>query len=89
MAVPEGTFRLYPSITPPLTAGDYRLTATQELSATRPGEDLGTDDLEVEPLATHVRVRAPAVPAAGRTRCSRRSRRPAARARTVSGCRRW
>ena len=59
MAVSEGTFRLYPSITPPLTAGDYRLTATQELTATRPGEALGTDDLQVEPLATHVRVRTP------------------------------
>ena len=59
MTVPEGTFRLYPRITPPLTAGDYRLTSTQELSASRPGQNLGPDDLDVDPLTTHVRVRAP------------------------------
>ncbi len=59
MTVPEGHFRLYSRVDPPLTAGDYRLTSAQELSASRPGEVLETDDLQVEELATHVRVRSP------------------------------
>ncbi len=59
MVVPEGTFRIYPRITPPLTAGDYRLTSSQELSASRPSETLDSDDLRVDPLQTHVRVRSP------------------------------
>ncbi len=59
MTVPEGMFRLYSRIEPPLTAGDYRLTSTQELTASRPGEALDSEDLRVDPLTTHVRVRAP------------------------------
>lgn len=59
MAVPEGTFRIYSAVTPPLSAGDYRLTSSQELSATRPGQTFDADDLAVDPLHTHVRVRSP------------------------------
>jgi hypothetical protein len=59
MTVPEGTFRLYSRVQPPLTAGDYRVNATQDLQASRPGESLGPAQLRVAPLATHVRVRAP------------------------------
>ncbi len=59
MSVPEGMFRLYSRIEPPLTAGDYRLTSTQELTASRPGEALAAGDLPVDPLPTHLRVRAP------------------------------
>ena len=59
MAVDEGTFRLYSRIEPPLTAGDYRLTSTQELFADRRDQSFGPQDLGVETLETHVRVRSP------------------------------
>ncbi|MDF1505940.1 hypothetical protein PYV61_23510, partial [Roseisolibacter sp. H3M3-2] len=59
MAVGEGKFVLYSKIEPPLEAGDYRLTARQELAASGPDGALGADDLKVAPLPTHLRVRAP------------------------------
>jgi len=59
MAVDEGTFRLYSRIEPPLTAGDYRLTSTQDLRASKPGRSFEPADLPVEALDTHVRVRSP------------------------------
>jgi hypothetical protein len=55
MAVGEGTFVLYSRIEPPLEAGDYRFTATQDLSAT----GLGGSQLPVADLPTHVTVRSP------------------------------
>lgn len=55
MAVGKGKFLLYSKIDPPLTAGTYRFTAEQELAA----EGLTSDDLKVEKLQTHVRVRSP------------------------------
>lgn len=57
MAVGEGKFVLYSRIEPPLQAGDYTFTATQELSASRQDGPLDPGDLPVSPLATHVRVR--------------------------------
>jgi hypothetical protein len=53
MAVGEGKFVLYSRIEPPLEAGDYRFTASQDLSANAAGS------LPVDELATHVRVRSP------------------------------
>ncbi|HEU4426503.1 MAG TPA: hypothetical protein VFR67_28520 [Pilimelia sp.] len=55
MAVGEGTFVLYSRIEPPLEAGDYRFTTTQNLGAT----GLGTSQLPVAELPTHVTVRSP------------------------------
>jgi hypothetical protein len=55
MAVGEGKFVLYSRIEPPLEAGDYRFTATQNLSAT--GHP--TAQLPVAELPTHVTVRSP------------------------------
>jgi hypothetical protein len=55
VAVGKGKFLLYSKIEPPLTAGTYRFTAEQVLTA----DGLTSDDLEVEDLATHVRVRSP------------------------------
>lgn len=59
MAVAEGKFVLYSRIDPPLTAGDYRLTATQTLEAERDAETLDANELPVAPLNTHFRVRSP------------------------------
>lgn len=59
MAVSEGTFVLYSRIEPPLQAGDYTFTATQELTASRRDGALASGDLPVSPLETHVRVRSP------------------------------
>ena len=60
MALAKGTFVLYPNITPPLTAGDYRFDTEQTLAtASGPGGALDSDDLPVSSLATHVRVRSP------------------------------
>lgn len=59
MAVGEGKFVLYSRIEPPLEAGDYRLTARQELAASGPEGALDADDLKVAALPTHLRVRAP------------------------------
>ncbi|HMM93830.1 hypothetical protein [Phycicoccus sp.] len=56
MTVPEGHFQLYPSLVPPLPAGDYRFTSTQTMGASGPDGALGADDLAVAPLQTHVRV---------------------------------
>jgi hypothetical protein len=55
VAVGKGKFLLYSKIDPPLTAGTYQFTAEQRLSS----DDLDPDDLEVEKLQTHVRVRSP------------------------------
>ena len=55
MAVGKGKFLLYSKIDPPLTAGTYRFTAEQVLAT----DGLGSDELEVEQLQTHVRVRSP------------------------------
>jgi hypothetical protein len=59
MAVGEGKFVLYSRIEPPLEAGDYRLTARQELAASTAERALDADDLKVAELPTHLRVRAP------------------------------
>jgi len=59
MAVAEGKFALYSSIKPPLPAGDYRLTARQNLSATNASGALAPGDLPVAELPTHLRVRSP------------------------------
>jgi hypothetical protein len=59
MAVGEGKFVLYSRIEPPLEAGDYRLTAHQELAASTAEGPLDADDLKVAALPTHLRVRAP------------------------------
>jgi hypothetical protein len=55
VAVGKGKFLLYSKIEPPLTAGTYQFTAEQVLSS----NDLDSDDLKVEKLQTHVRVRSP------------------------------
>ncbi|MBA2952941.1 hypothetical protein GON03_23215 [Nocardioides sp. MAH-18] len=55
MGVGKGKFLLYSKIDPPLTAGTYRFTAKQVLGA----EGMDEDDLRVEQLETHVRVRSP------------------------------
>jgi len=55
VAVGKGKFLLYSKIDPPLTAGTYQFTAEQVLSS----DGLDTDDLKVERLQTHVRVRSP------------------------------
>ena len=59
MAVGEGKFVLYSRIEPPLEAGDYRLTASQELIASGPDGPLDAEDLEIAPHAMHFRVRSP------------------------------
>jgi hypothetical protein len=59
MAVGEGKFALYSSIQPPLPAGDYRLTARQNLNASNASGALGPGDLPVAELPTHLRVRSP------------------------------
>jgi hypothetical protein len=53
--LPEGTFRLYSHIDPPLAAGSYRFRATQTVSAS----GTAADQLPVEPLDTMVDVRSP------------------------------
>ncbi|WP_040496062.1 hypothetical protein [Ilumatobacter nonamiensis] len=59
MTIPEGHFQLYTSITPPLVAGDWRLTCSQELSADTGTTDLDADDLRVEDRQIHFRVKSP------------------------------
>jgi hypothetical protein len=59
MRVDEGKFILYSRITPPLQAGDYRLTARQTLGATRSTGPIAAADLPVADLPVHFRVRAP------------------------------
>jgi hypothetical protein len=59
MAVAPGKFVLYSRIEPPLTAGDYRLTAQQSLTASGPDGALGAAQLPVDSLPTHLRVRSP------------------------------
>ncbi|HYV45224.1 MAG TPA: hypothetical protein VFA20_10205 [Myxococcaceae bacterium] len=59
MAVGEGKFVLYSRISPPLHAGDYQLTARQDLGASTSTGALGPDELPVQQLETHFRVRSP------------------------------
>lgn len=60
MAVGNGRFVLYPALRPPLPAGDWRLTATQNLTArAASGADVPPSTLRTEPRVTHVRVRSP------------------------------
>lgn len=59
MAVAKGRFQLYPKIDPPLKAGSYRFTTRQQLTASGPHGALDSDELGVEELTTHVRVRSP------------------------------
>lgn len=58
--VAEGTYQLYPRYDPPLKAGLYRFTATQDVTATGKDQTLAPqDEPSVDPLPTHVRVRSP------------------------------
>lgn len=57
MAVPRGTFRLYDSVDPALTAGKYVLTTRVEIAADDPDGDPAS--LQVEELQTHINVTAP------------------------------
>jgi hypothetical protein len=59
VAVGEGKFQLYAKIDPPLKAGTYRFTTRQQLAASNSHGALDSDDLAVEELQTHVRVRSP------------------------------
>lgn len=60
MTVPEGHFRLYPSMRPHLSAGSYRFRTTQPLAATaRDGSARTSSQLPVDPLTTHVEVTSP------------------------------
>jgi len=64
MAVGEGKFQLYTSITPPLKAGEWRLVAKQNMTAefssgTSSSEDLDSDDLKVDTANINFRVRSP------------------------------
>lgn len=59
MAVEEGKFQLYSSITPPLEAGDWRLVVSQELSAQIPETALDNNDLKVDDAHINFRVRSP------------------------------
>ncbi len=59
MAVDEGKFRLYTKITAPLKAGEWRLRASQNLSATTPEKSLTSSHLKVDGTDVHFRVRSP------------------------------
>lgn len=59
MAVGEGKFRLYAKITPPLEAGTWRFTATQNLGASTPSGALDANDLKIDRENIHVRIRSP------------------------------
>ena len=59
MAVGEGKFRLYAKITPPLEAGTWRFTATQDLGASTPSGTLDASDLRIDQEKIHVRIRSP------------------------------
>ena len=59
MAVGEGKFLLYSHIDPPLAAGDYRFRTDQLLSGQSDTGARDADDLPVDRLDTHVRIRAP------------------------------
>jgi hypothetical protein len=60
MTVPEGHFRLYPSMRPHLTAGSYRFRTTQPLQATaKDGSTRTSAQLPVDSLTTHVDVTSP------------------------------
>lgn len=57
--VGEGTFRLYARVDPSLKAGLYRFSTSQKIAASGPSGGLTENQLPVEPLQTHVRVRSP------------------------------
>lgn len=59
MTMAPGHFQLYTHFTPALTAGDYKLTTTQSLSATGPKGGLTATDLPVDALDTYVTVTSP------------------------------
>lgn len=59
MAVDEGKFQLYSSITPPLEAGDWRLVVSQELSAQTPEAALDENDLKIDDAHINFRLRSP------------------------------
>ena len=59
MTIAEGHFQLYAHLTPALPAGDWRLTASEQLQATGPHGALGTGELPVQDLPTHLRVTSP------------------------------
>ena len=60
MTVPEGHFRMYPSMAPPLKAGGYRFDVRQDLAAVAPdGSARSASQLPVDTLATHVEVTSP------------------------------
>jgi len=59
MAVEEGKFQLYTSITPPLEAGDWRLVASQNLQAQASTGTLTSSDLKVDNANINFRVRSP------------------------------
>lgn len=59
MTIAEGHFQLYAHLTPALPAGDWRLTASEELAASGPHGALDAGDLPVQDLPTHLRVTSP------------------------------
>jgi len=59
MTPAPGHFQLYTHFTPALTAGDYKFTTTQSLSAIDAKGALGPDQLPVDSLDTHVTVTSP------------------------------
>lgn len=60
MTLPEGHFRLYPSMKPHLTAGSYRFRTSQTLSAKDSGGTVrDSSQLPVDELRTHVEVTSP------------------------------
>ena len=59
MTMLPGHFQLYTHFTPALTAGDYKFTTTQNLSAIDAKGTLGPGQLPVDALDTHVTVTSP------------------------------
>jgi hypothetical protein len=59
MSLAPGHFQLYTHFTPALTAGDYKFTTTQNLSAVDAKGALGPAQLPVDALDTHVTVTSP------------------------------
>ncbi|MEO7421052.1 MAG: hypothetical protein ABIU87_01495 [Ornithinibacter sp.] len=59
MTMAPGHFQLYTKFSPALTAGNYKFTTNQSLSAIGKDGALGASDLPVDRLDTHVTVTAP------------------------------
>ena len=59
MAVGDGKFQLYSSITPPLEAGDWRLVASQNLTAETSTGSLTSNTLKVDDADINFRVKSP------------------------------